>query len=120
MEETKGKKKVDIPKSISDAVNAVAKVIGVAATELWSIFVQQYVVKGLQQAFTGTVLCIAAFFLYGSIGLWILIPLGVALIFFYSAIATLGNPKYYALEDISNRVQEFRDQEDNKKSSRYY
>lgn len=101
------KSSLDIPDSVVDAVNGIAKVIGVAATELWGIFVRQYLVRGLTEAFTGIVLVVASVFLYGTIGLWVLIPLAVALAFFYGSILLIGNPKYYALEDISNRVKDF-------------
>lgn len=111
----KKEKKVDIPASIKEAVDAVAKGIGVAAVELWSIFVKQYFVKGCTELFTAIVLCIASYFLYPAIGLWILIPLAVALLFCYGAIQLIGNPKYYALEDITGKVKAFTDEK--KKSS---
>lgn len=105
-----------IPEGISQAISAVAKGIGVAATELWSIFVRQYFVRGLTEVFAGTVLCIASYFLVPHIGLLVLIPLAAALAFFYGAILLIGNPKYYALEDITKRIQDFKSKEDN----RYY
>lgn len=108
-------KKLDIPASIKEAVDAVAKGIGVAAVELWSIFVRQYFVKGLTELTTAILLCVASYFLYAAIGLWILVPLGVALLFLYGAIQLLGNPKYYALEDITGKVKAFTDEK--KKSS---
>lgn len=115
-EENKG---VDIPKSVMDAIGAVAKGIGVAATELWTIFVRQYLVRGVTEAFTGIVLCVASFFLQPVIGLWILVPLGIALLFFYGSILLIGNPKYYALEDITKRIKDFRES-DAKARLRYY
>lgn len=105
-----------IPDSVSEAVSAIAKGIGVAATELWSIFVRQYLVRGLAEALTGVVLCVASVFLAKTIGLYVLIPLSVALVFFYGALLMAGNPKYYALEDISKRIKDFKSE----KSQRSY
>lgn len=107
-----------IPDTINEAISAIAKGIGVAATELWSIFVRQYFVRGITEAFTGVVLCVASYFLAPEIGLWVLAPLAVALGFFYGAILLLGNPKYYALEDITKRIQAFKSKEEERKS--YY
>lgn len=99
---------LEIPESVSKAVAAIAKGIGVAAGELWGIFVRQYFVRGITEAFTGAVLSVASYFLYPFIGLWILAPLLVALGFFYGAILLIGNPKYYALADITKRIQELK------------
>lgn len=107
-----------IPKDITEAVTAIAKGIGVAAGELWGIFVRQYFVRGITEAFTGIVLCVAAAFLHSTIGLWVLVPLAIALAFFYGAILLVGNPKYYALEDISKKVKDFK--KATEKRSSYY
>jgi hypothetical protein len=101
------KQKLDIPAQVSEAINAVAKLLGVAAVELWGIFVRQYIVRGAQELFTAFVLVVASYFLWPLIGLWILVPLAGALALCYGSIALLGNPKYYALNDISNRVRSF-------------
>lgn len=93
-------KRMDIPSQIAEAINAAAKLLGVAAVELWGIFVRQYVVRGANEAFTAIVLVVASYFLYPVIGLWILVPLA-------GALALLGNPKYYALEDISEKVKSY-------------
>lgn len=97
-----------IPSSVSEIINQIAKGLGVAAVELWSIFVRQYLVRGITELFTGLVLVASAYFLQPYIGLWILLPLAVSLIFFYGAILLIGNPKYYAIDDISNRVKNFK------------
>ena len=96
-----------VPETVTKALEAIAKTIGVAVGELWYIFVRQYFVRGITEAFTGIVLSVASYFLFPVIGLWILIPLAVALMFFYGAILLLGNPKYYALTDITSKIQEF-------------
>lgn len=109
-----------IPESVKDGINAIAKGIGVAATELWTIFVRQYVVKGLSELFTAAILYGSAFFLSGVIGLWALIPAGFGVAFTYGAIAYLGNPKYYALADITKRIQDFKDSSTQKSSRSTY
>lgn len=101
-------KQLDIPSQVSEAINGAAKLLGVAAVELWGIFVRQYVVRGLNELFTAIVLCVASFFLYPVIGLWILVPLAGALALSYGAISLLGNPKYFALEDISEKVRGYK------------
>jgi len=109
-----------VPESVQKAIGAIAKGIGVAATELWTIFVRQYVVRGLSELFTAFVLYGAAFFLRESVGLWALIPAGIGMAFTYGAIAYLGNPKYYALADITKRIQEFKDGDTVKSTSSTY
>lgn len=99
-----------VPSTINEAVDAIAKGLGVAAKELWTIFVRQYFVRGITEAFTGIVLCVASYFLWPFIGLWILVPLSIALLFFYGAIMLMGNPKYYALEDITGKIQDFKNE----------
>ena len=116
---TEEKDPIDLlPSQINEVIAALAKGLGVAATELWSIFVRQYFVRGVTEAFTGIVLCVASYFLAPYIGLWILIPLAVALGFFYGSILLIGNPKYYAIEDITGKIGDFK--ENQKKSLRRY
>jgi hypothetical protein len=109
-----------VPESVRKAVEAIAKGIGVAATELWTIFVRQYIVRGVSELFTALVLYGAAFSLRETIGLWALIPAGIGMAFTYGAIAYLGNPKYYALADITKRIQEFKDGDNTKSTSNSY
>lgn len=99
-------------------IESLAKGLGVAVTELWSIFVRQYVVRGANELFTAIVLFVAAFFLKDYIGFFALIPVAVGIGFVYGAINYLGNPKYYALNDIVKRVREFKDEKI--KSTRNY
>ena len=105
--DAKEEKKLSVPESVQLALESAAKMLGVAVGELWAIFVRQYFVRGVTEAFTGIVLSIASWVLYPVIGLWILIPLAIALMFFYGAILLIGNPKYYAIEDILGKVQDF-------------
>lgn len=93
-------------------IDSLAKGLGVAATELWSIFVRQYIVRGANELFTAVVLFTLAFFLKDYIGFWALIPTAIGIGFVYGAISYLGNPKYYALNDIVKRIQEFKSEKD--------
>jgi len=106
-----------IPSEINEIVSGIAKTLGVAVGELWGIFVRQYFVRGITEAFTSAVLCVAAYCLRNTIHLWILAPLAVALGFAYAAILLLGNPKYYAIEDITDKINDFKVK---KKHDSYY
>lgn len=100
-------------------IDSLAKGLGVAAGELWSIFVRQYVVRGANELFTAVVLFVAAFILWGFVQFWALIPVAVGIGFVYGAIAYLGNPKYYALEDIVKKIKEFKEDKTSSKSYRF-
>ena len=93
-------------------IDSLAKGLGVAATELWSIFVRQYIVRGANELFTAIVFFVGAFFLKDYVGLYALIPTAIGIGFVYGAISYLGNPKYYALNDIVKRIKNFKDDKD--------
>lgn len=116
-----GTSKSVLPTSVSAAIEGIAKGLGVAATELWSIFVRQYVVRGISELFTAIVLFATAYNLGGTIGLFALIPAGFGMAFTYGAIAYLGNPKYYALTDITKKIKELteKDGSSSKSTSTY-
>ena len=97
-----------IPSSINAGIEAIAKGLGVAAIELWGIFVRQYIVKGLTEIFTAFILIGIGVFLAFQVGYWSLIPLALALPFCYGSIQLLGNPKYYAIEDITEKINELK------------
>lgn len=97
-----------IPASIKAGVEALAKGLGVAAIELWSIFVRQYIVKGLTQLFTGLVIVGIGILLTSVIGYWSLIVFGLSLPCFYGTIMLLGNPKYWAISDITKKIKEIK------------
>jgi len=101
-----------VPESVKSAIESIAKGIGVAATELWTIFVRQYVVRGLSELFTAVIFYGLTAFLAQYIGFYALIPFIIGVAFTYGAIAYLGNPKYYALADITKRIQQFKDGDD--------
>lgn len=105
---TKAVMEASLPAGIKEAIEAIAKGLGVAAVELWSIFVRQYVVKGLTELFTAVVLIAVGAFLATQVGYWSLIAFGAALPFCYGSIMLLGNPKYYALEDITKKIKEIK------------
>lgn len=96
----------ELPKSISAAIEAIAKGMGVAAAELWGIFVRQYVVKGVTEVFTALVLIGVGVFTAITLKYWAFIPFALALPFCYGAILLLGNPKYYAIQDITKKIKE--------------
>lgn len=97
-----------LPATIRAGVEAMAKALGVAAVELWSIFVRQYIVKGITEVFTALVLIGSGVGLVKYAHWWALIPLGIALPFCYGAILLLGNPKYYAIQDITRKIKELK------------
>ena len=97
-----------IPTTIKTGIEAIAKGLGVAAVELWEIFVRQYVVKGITEVFTALVLIGSSVAIFKYFGPWGLVPLAVALPFCYGAILLLGNPKYYAIQDITDKIKELK------------
>lgn len=98
----------NLPSTIRDGIEAIAKAMGVAAVELWTIFVRQYIVKGITEVFTAGVLIGAGVFLAYKTGYWAIISFAAALPFCYGAILLLGNPKYYAIRDITNRIKQLK------------
>lgn len=97
-----------VPKSVQAGLEALGKGMGVAAVELWSIFVRQYIVRGLVELFIGVSLIILSVFLANAAGWWSLVPIVIAHGFFYGAIMLLGNPKYYAIQDITAKLKEIK------------
>lgn len=97
-----------LPKTIQLGIEAIAKGLGVAAVELWSIFVRQYVVKGVTQLFTALVLVGSGIFLIHLVAYWSIIAFAAALPFCYGTILLLGNPKYYAIQDITSKINELK------------
>lgn len=89
-------------------IDSLAKGLGVAATELWKIYVRQYIVKGANELFTAIVFFAMAAILWQFVQFWALIPVVVGICFVYGAISCLGNPEYYALNDIVNKVKDFK------------
>ena len=105
---TKAVLDAQLPNTVRAGLEALAKGLGVAAIELWSIFVRQYIVKGLTEVFTALVLIGAGIFIAFQANYWAIIPLVLALPFCYGAIMLLGNPKYYAIKDITNQIKELK------------
>lgn len=98
-----------VTKEILQDLEPLAKVLKVGVGELWSIFVRQYVVKGISELFTALVLFGAAFLLKDFIHYWALIPVVVGIYLVYDTINLVGNPKYWAIDDITKKVKEFSD-----------
>lgn len=98
----------DIQSEMITALEKIAKPLGVAIGELWAVFVRQYVVKGITEAFTGMTVLAFSIYLHSVIGQWALIVSAVSLVFFYGAIQLIGNPKYHAINDIIKRVKDLR------------
>lgn len=87
----------------------IAKAMGVAVKELWVIFVREYVVHGLSQLFLAAIFALTGWFLYNKTGVHpalALIGVVPASFFAYSSIQYLGNPKYHALNDITERLKD--------------
>lgn len=105
---TKNKESLDA-ETVVKSLEPIAKGLKVAVGELWSIFVRQYVVKGISEAFTALIILGAALGLKDAIHYYALIPVAIAIYLIYDVINLLGNPKYFALEDIAKKVQSFND-----------
>lgn len=90
------------------AVSIISKGIGVATTELYSVFVRHYLVRGVAEAFTGFLLILFSVLSYNTIGLWVILPIIASIVMFYSAILLIGNPKYYAIENIIDNIKELK------------
>jgi len=101
-------KESQIPQTVKAGIEAIARGLGIAAVELWSIFVRQYVVKGMTEVFTALVLIGSGIAMFKYFGAWGLVPLAIALPFCYGAIMLLGNPKYYAIDDITKKIKELK------------
>lgn len=112
MATSKSKNDVKVPDEVSEAISKLASGIGVAAGEVWLIFVRNYVVRGISELFTALVLFGAAWMLSPHIGYFWLVPVGIGIVLVYGAINYIGNPRYYALEDIVDKIQEFRNYKD--------
>jgi hypothetical protein len=97
-----------LPQQVRDAIEGAAKMLGVAVVELWSIFVRQYVVRGVSELFFALVIVGVSIYLQSYIGLWWLLAAAPSMILFYGAIQYLGNPKYYAIEDITKKIKSFK------------
>ena len=89
-----------------DAVGPLAKLVGKATGELWKIFVWRYIAKGLGEVF------LAAFtswigwtYLHQNDRLWVIPFLCVSGVLIFDAIQLLVNPRYFAMNDVVERVK---------------
>ena len=100
--------KAKVPKSVQAGLEALGKGMGVAAVELWVIFVKQYVVKGLTELLTAILLVASGLVLWPLVGYWGLVPIFAAIPFLYGTVMLLANPRYYAIEDITKKINELK------------
>lgn len=113
------KELISLPQQVTEALNGAAKLLGVAVGELWSIFVRQYYVRGINLAFLGISTLGLSYYLKQYIGLWWLVGCLAAKVLIYFAIQYRGNPKYYAIQDITTKVKEFSNSADKKSSNSF-
>ena len=105
------RKKTMRTEEITKLLGPLAKTFNVAVSELWKIFVRQYVVKGLSQAVSAVLLILFGWIMFSNrVGaenyLWapaVSWVVGVGLV--YQAVQYLGNPAYFALEDLIRKVR---------------
>jgi len=99
-------------------LDPIAKGLGVAVNEVWKIFTRQYLVIGVSEVFTGIVLAGAAWglsFLTAKSLWFIFIPIvlgGLSLYYIYSAIPLLFNPQYRAMNEIIEKIKDFKKNSD--------
>lgn len=105
----KDTKSVEIPSQVKAVFEQAGKMLGIAAKEGWIIFVRQYVVRGISEIFVGAVVLWVAWYLQPYIGLWWLLGVLAATPFFYGAIQLIGNPRYWAIEDIVDTTKNFKE-----------
>ena len=94
----------------------IVKIMGVAVGEVWKIFVQRYVVKGMRLVFAGIISAIIAYALHKILFpispifiLVIIVPIIFGSVMIFMAIPYLFNPRYFALQDLAKQIRENRD-----------
>ena len=96
-------------RDILELLKPIADTFKVAVTELWGIFINQYIVKGIAELFTGVICLTISIFLYKHLPeyykLFGIAPFMIFMGFAYDSIQLIGNPKYWALEDIMRRLK---------------
>lgn len=110
----------DVTAVAQKAIESVADVLGVAVTELWTIFVKQYVVRGITELFTAIILFTVAYLIKDLVHWYALIPAGIGLLFVYGSIPLLVNPKYYAIDDVYDKVKNFKNDKETKSGTSIY
>jgi len=107
--------KKDIPSSIEKGLGQIAKGMGVAVTELWTIFVKQYFAKGIATAIITIIPSVLIVMKYGPFFwesmVWWVVAIIVAgkILGIYWSVMYILNPHYYALEDITARLGQVMD-----------
>lgn len=106
------KKKTDIPSNLQKGLGYIAKGLGVAVEQLWTMFVQQYFVRGIAMgvitllSMTLVVMRYGPFFWEHMNPLVASVLIAVKLFALYWSIMYIGNPKYYALNDLTDKVSD--------------
>ena len=94
---------------VTKLLQPIADTFKVAVTELWKIFVRHYVVRGVSELFTALILIVIAGAVWDGFTTnekyWAIAPLLVGVVFIYDAIQLVGNPQYYALDEIIKKVK---------------
>lgn len=109
----KTNKIADIPEHLRKGMESIAKGLGVAVTELWTMFVMQYFWRGIAYAVLTLIPTTLIMMKYGPFfweSMWpwvaaiIIVVKGFSI---YWAIMYIGNPKYYALNDLTSKLGDF-------------
>lgn len=95
---------------VMKVLEPLAKGLGIAVKEIWGVFVKQYLVKGISQLFSGIVFGVAAYetaINFSEIGKWVFVVIAgvTSLLFVYSSIPLIFNPKYEAIDDIIHKIK---------------
>lgn len=115
---TKNKKTDDFEAKASALLAPLGKGIGTTISELWRMFVQESIVKGVSSLFYAGVLFAVAYFLKEEIVYWSFVPVAVGCFFMGSVFHYVGNPKYHALQDVIEKVKGVDDESISRLASR--
>jgi hypothetical protein len=86
-------------------IEPLAKLLGKTAGELWKIFVWRYIAKGLGEVFLAIFgSWVGWAYLHQNDRLWVIPFLCVSGILIFDAIQLLVNPRYFAMNDVIDRL----------------
>jgi hypothetical protein len=103
-------KKAAVPSKVQSGLDSIANLVGKTVADLWIIFVRQYFIRGVNFAFTAVLLLVTAYILKAILGVLVLLPILGAIACIYGAIAYIGNPKYYAMFDVLEKIDKVKEQ----------
>lgn len=89
------------------AVREISKLAGRGAAEVWTIFVRKSIVLGL------SIVLVAAALIFAGVWMTLQLPVnpigaglfGVALLLLFVAVNYLGNPMYFAMNDVTATIK---------------